>query len=57
MSCGAGHRPGSDLMLLWLWYRLAAKAPTQPLAWVSPYAVGAALKKTKEKEDSDMGVT
>ena len=26
-SCGVGHRCGSDLALLWLWYRLAAAAP------------------------------
>ena len=29
-------------MLLWLWRRLAATAPIGPLAWESPYAVGAA---------------
>ena len=34
-------------MLLWLRRRLAATAPTQPLAWEPPYAVGAALKQTK----------
>ena len=28
-----------------LWCRPAATAPIQPLAWESPYAVGAALKK------------
>ena len=31
-------------MLLWLWLRLAAVAPVQPLAWELPYASGAALK-------------
>ena len=50
MSCGVGHGCGSDLVLLWLWHRLAALAPIPPLAWESPYAVGAALKKQKEKE-------
>ena len=35
-------------MLLWLWHRLAASAPIQPLAWELPYATGAAIKK-KEK--------
>ena len=25
-SCGVGHRCGSNLALLWLWYRLAATA-------------------------------
>ena len=39
---------GSDLALLWLWCRLAAAAPIQPLAWEPPYAVGAALKKKKK---------
>ena len=45
MSCGVGHRHSSDLALLWLWCSLAAIAPTQPVAWEFPYAVGAALKK------------
>jgi len=48
MSCGVGHRHGSDLALLWLWHRLAALI--QPLAWEPPYAAGAALKKTKDKK-------
>ena len=33
MSCGVGRRCGSDLVLLWLWCRLAATALIQPLAW------------------------
>ena len=45
MSCDVGHRCGSDLVLLWLWYRLGAAALIQPLAWEPPYAVGVALKK------------
>ena len=45
MSCGVGHRCGLDLALLWLWCRLAATAPIQPLAWELPYATGAALKR------------
>ena len=28
MGCGVGHRCGSDPMLLWLWRRLAATAPS-----------------------------
>ena len=51
MSCGTGHRQGLDLALLWLWHRLAAVAPIQPLAWELPYALGAALKKDKKKEE------
>ena len=50
MSCGTGHRRGSDLKLLRLWRRPAAIAPIQPLAWECSCAVGTALKKTKKKE-------
>ena len=49
MSCGVGHRRGSDLALLWLWHRLAATAPIRPLAWELPYAVGVALEKKKKQ--------
>ena len=45
MSGGAGRRCDLDLALLWLWLWLAAAAPIQPLAWESPYAAGASLKK------------
>ena len=41
------RRCGLDLVLLWLWCRLAAAAPFQPLAWEPPYAVGVTLKKQK----------
>ena len=50
MNCGVGHRLGSDLVLLWLWYRPAAVAPIRPLAWEHPYAMGAALKRKKENK-------
>ena len=33
VSCSVGQRRGSDLVLLWLWYRLAAAALILPLAW------------------------
>ena len=49
MSYGVGHRCGSDPTLLWLWCRLASVAPTGPLAWEPPHAVGAALKRPKKK--------
>ena len=54
MSCGVGHRLGSDPALLWLWCRLAATVPIRPLAWKAPYAAGAVLgdthtQKTKKK--------
>ena len=51
MSCGVGHRRGSDPELLWLWCRPAATAPIQPLAWEHPYAVGAALEKAKRQKN------
>ena len=37
-------------MLLWLWCRLAAAAPIQPLAWKLSYAAGVALKPKKKKK-------
>ena len=49
MSCGVGHRRGSDSALLWLWRRLAAAAPIQPLAWEPPHAAGVALKSKNKK--------
>ena len=49
VSCGIGHRCGSDLALLWLWHRPAATAPIRSLAWEAPYAAGAALKRQKTK--------
>ena len=51
MSCGVGHRCSSYLALLWLWCRLAAAAPIRPLAWDSPYATGATLKRQKDKKE------
>ena len=33
-----------------LWYRPAAIAPTQPLAWEPPYARGGPLKIQKKKK-------
>ena len=52
MLCGAGHRYGSDPVLLWPEGRPAAAAPIGPLAWELPYAAGTALKgqKTKKKK-------
>ena len=49
MNCGVGHRHGSDPVLLWLWCRLAAVAPIQPLAWELPYATGVAIKRKNKK--------
>ena len=50
MSCGVGHRCGSDATLLWLWRRLAATAPIRPLGWESPYDTEAALEKAKRQK-------
>ena len=47
VSSGIGHRCGSDLMLLWLWHRLAPVFLTGSLAWEPPYATGADIKKKK----------
>ena len=38
-----------DMVLLWLWHRLAAVALIRPLAWEPPYAEGVALKRQKDK--------
>ena len=51
MSCGVGWRRGSVHMSLLLWCRLAAAAPTTPLAWEPPNATGA--RKSKEKKFSE----
>ena len=44
MYCSVGRRRGLDLVLLYLWCRLAAVALIQPLAWKLPYGMGVALK-------------
>ena len=53
VSCGVGHKHGSDPALLWLWCRLAATAPIRPLAWEPPYAAGAALEKDKKEKNNN----
>ena len=50
MSCGVGHRRGSDSVLLWPWHRVEATAPIGPLAWETSYAAAVALKKKKKDE-------
>ena len=50
MSCGIGRRGSSDPTLLRLWRRLADTAPTGPLVWEPPYAMGTALEKTKRQK-------
>ena len=51
MTCGC--RCNSDPMLLLLWCRPAAIAPTGPLAWEPSYPVSAALKKQKDQEEEE----
>ena len=41
--------------MLWLWQRLAAIAPTGPLAWEPPYAAGMALKGKRQTERQTEG--
>ena len=50
MSCGAGHRCSTDLVLLCLWCGPAVAASIRPLAWEPPYAVGEALKRQKKEK-------
>ena len=49
MSRGIGCRYGSDLVLVWLWHRLADVVPIPPLDWELPYAMGVTLKSKKKK--------
>ena len=56
VSCGAGSRCSLDPKLLWLWCRLSAAGPIQPLAWELPYAVGAALKIKKGKKKKTQSI-
>ena len=44
LSYGVGRRCGPDPLLLCLWHRVAAAAPTGLLAWELPYAQRAVLK-------------
>ena len=50
MSCGVGHKHGSDPVFLLLWCKPTAVALIQPLAWELPYAMSEVLKKQKEKK-------
>ena len=55
MSCGVGHRQGSGLEFLWLWYRPVTTAPIWLLAWEPPYASGVALKKKTKQQKNKVG--
>ena len=51
-SCSIGSRHGLDPALLWLWYRLTATAPKQPLARERPCAASVVLKRKKKVYNS-----
>ena len=50
MSCGVGHRCGSDPVLSCVVVAIAQAVSYSSLAWECPYAMGAALKKKKKKK-------
>ena len=50
LRCRLQAQLGLDPALLCLWRRPVATAPIRPLAWEPPYAEGAALEKTKNKQ-------
>ena len=50
VSCGAGRRKCSNLVLLWLQCRLTAVTPIRLLVWEPPWAAGAAQKGKKKKK-------
>ena len=59
MACGSGScrvGRGLDLVLLWLWHRLAATALIWPLAKELPYVSGAPLKRPKKKNSLASGM-
>ena len=53
MNCAVGHRRGLDPALMWLWRRPAATALIRCLAWEPPYAMGAALEKSKRQKQTN----
>ena len=54
MSCGVGHRCGSDPVLLWLWRGPVAIAPIGPLGWEPPDAADVGLKRQKTKQNKNI---
>ena len=48
------HKRSSDLALLWLWYRPAATALIQFLAWELPCATGVALERQRKKKNNNI---
>ena len=45
-----------ELVLLWLWYRLAVAALIQPLAWELPYAAGVPIERKKKLFGLNLGL-
>ena len=56
LCCGLWLQPQLDLAMVWLWCRPVATAPIQPLAWESPYVMGAALKRQRKKKERQENV-
>ena len=56
MSCGVGHRHGSDPTLLWLWCRLAATDLIRPLNLGTSICRRCGPEKTKKKKKNDLRV-
>ena len=57
MSCGVGHRPGLDLVLLWLWDGPEATVLIGPLAWEPAYTAGVALTKQNKRNTYTLATT
>ena len=49
MSCGVGHKCGSDPALLWLWRRPVSTARIRPLGWEPQYAMGSGPGKDQKR--------
>ena len=56
MSCGVGHRRGSDPALLWLWHRSAGAALIQSLAWKLPDLRVQPLKKWLSSKGQEISI-
>ena len=50
MSCGVGHRRGSDPTLLWPWLRLVATDPTEPPSLGTSICRKCGPKKTEKQK-------
>ena len=50
LGLAQGVKGSGIVMSLWLWHRLAAAAPIQPLAREHQYAMDATLKKQNQKQ-------